>query len=482
MILDLIQLDKSADMALYKQLFERLRDLIHGGQLQSGQKIPGTRVIARHLHIHRQTVVKAMNELMIQGWIEIKPGKGMVVHTTQDQNFKPWAVKEAGFKEKETLYIPENLNRSLVLSRNKYHLDDGLPDPRLVPIQEILSLYKEVYKSKNTYQVFQYDDTKGHIFLREVLAAYLSETRGLRIKAEEVMITRGLTQGLYLTINSFLKPGDSVAVPTLSWESANASFRYHGLRLIPIQMDSEGMVTEHLEEMAQKENFKMIYLTPHHQYPTTVIMSAQRRMSVLNLCRSKGIYLFEDDYDYDFHYSGLPLTPMAASDHGGHILYAGSLTKAVAPAFRVGYLVGRADQIDYLSRIRRMVDRQGDPVMELVAARLIKKGILQRCLRRNRKMYQERRDHFAGLLTSYFGDKIQFKLPEGGMSVWAQFPELESTTGLHLACKIKDLYIPDTQYPSPYSNYIRLGYASSEPNELDEAVRILHETYKQIQP
>lgn len=481
MLLDLIFIDKKSDVPIYRQISSIFKTLILQGSLPVGHQLPGSRTIAAHLAIHRQTVVTAMDELIMQGWIQPLPGRGSIVLGHSDQLIHKWGDHDHVFEERPSMELPDSLKRTLHLARYKFHLDDGLPDPRLAPLQEILSLYKEVFSSENLYHHFQYDDVKGQTYLREVLVTYLKETRGLNIDKDQILITRGVTQALYLTIQGMLKTGDKVGVPELNWESANANFIHHGVELVQIKLDNEGIIVDHLEELTKKHKIKMIYLTPHHQYPTTVIMSAFRRVQLVNLCRKLGILVFEDDYDYDYHYTTYPLTPLASTDHGGNILYSGSLTKALAPAFRIGYLIGRKDQIEYLSRIRRMVDRQGDPILELVAARLIRNGILQRCLRRNRKIYQERRDYFCHLLKETFIDDVVFVMPEGGMSVWVQFPHIPSTKLLHQHALKKDLYVPDGSSFSPsLQNFTRLGFASSTNDELKQSVALLKLAYIEV--
>ena len=481
MVLELFKVDKQSQIPIYRQLMINIQELIHSGSLVTGQKLPGTRAIADHLQIHRQTVVTALDELNLQGWINILPGKGSFVMGELKQEVKSWTVPNAQIKERDHINLPHHLGRSLPLIHQKFHLDDGLPDPRLAPLREIMSYYKEVFGADQPYQYFKYDDTRGNLFLREVLADYLSETRSFDIAPEQILITRGVTQALYLSIKAFLTKGDVVAVPELNWESANANFGHHGIELIKISLDGEGIVVDHLEEICRSKPLKMIYLTPHHQYPTTVIMPAHRRVQLVNLCHSKGILLFEDDYDYDYHYTTYPLTPLAAAAHGANIIYAGSLTKALAPAFRVGYVVARKDQIEYLAALRRMVDRQGDPVMELVVARLIRSGELQRFLRKNRKIYMDRRNFFCDLLAEKMGQAIRFNVPEGGMSVWSQFPEIASTKDLHIEALKHDLYVPDgSSFSTEMPNYTRLGFAACNFEELRISVEILSKAHEEV--
>ncbi|MEQ9304918.1 MAG: aminotransferase class I/II-fold pyridoxal phosphate-dependent enzyme, partial [Marinoscillum sp.] len=158
------------------------------------------------------------------------------------------------------------------------------------------------------------------------------------------------------------------------------------------------------------------------------------------------------------------------------VLYAGSFTKAISPVFRVGYLVANSNQIDYLSRIRRMVDRQGDALLELSIAELLNAGVIQRYLNRNRKTYQQRRDFFADQLSTKLSEYVRFSIPQGGMSLWTHFhPEIDLRRLYERALR-HDLFIPSGEQISQAGqklNVTRLGYASSTEEELEQSVDIL---------
>lgn len=477
MVLDLIKLHKNDATPLFRQLTLQLMELIRTGVLQPGYQLPGSRILAARLAIHRKTAVAALEALILQGWLEAVPGKGTFVSENLE-NVAPQQLDRLP-PEKGTaprLVIPEHLRRNLHVVTERYHLDDGLPDPRLAPVTELSRAYKSALVAGNLYPKYSYADTRGHLYLRQVLCDYLRQSRGLQVSRDQVMITRGVTQALYLCINGLLKSGDKVAVGELNWESANASFLYHGMELIRVRVDREGLDTSHLEALLEQHEIRMIYLTPHHQYPTTVIMPAHRRLKLIQLARKYGFYVFEDDYDYDFHYSTHPLMPLASVDHGDFVIYTGSFTKAISPVFRVGYLVASENQIDYLARIRRMVDRQGDTLLELAIAELLNAGLIQRYLKKNKKSYQQRRDLFGSLLKTYLGNAVTFEIPEGGMSFWTHFdPEIDLKKLAQKALK-RDLYFPNgTQITASRQdlNATRLGFASSTEAELEQSLQLL---------
>jgi GntR family transcriptional regulator/MocR family aminotransferase len=474
--LELLKIDRDSEKPIYRQIVDQTIDLIRTGILAAGMQIPGTRKIAGKLILHRKTVVAAIDELVAQGWLESTSGIGTFVPQTILSDFEILPGPPRPVSTEDKIIMPTILDRSIHLTSEQFHLDDGLPDPRLAPVDELIKAYKTALTTGLRYPKYTYGDPSGHILLREKMSEYLFKTRGMRIDRSQILITRGVTQALYLTIKGFIKQGDQVGVPALNWESANINFMFHGAKLINIRVDAEGFDVDHLEEICQEQEIKMVFVTPHHHYPTTVIMPAYRRVKLLNLARRFRFYVFEDDYDYDFHYARHPIMPLASVNNDGTVFYAGSFTKAIAPVFRIGYLVGTPTQIDYLSRLRRLVDRQGDAILELAVAELLELGVIQRYLRKNRKIYQARRDHFESLLRSELGSVVAFDLPEGGMSFWTKFSEDIDLKELAAKALSKDLYLQDGSFfkmNDSRINATRLGFASSTEEEMLASISIL---------
>lgn len=475
----LLEIDKNEKTPVYQQLTNQLTDLIRKGVLKPGQKIPGTRQISELLDLHRKTVTRVYFELMVQGWIETIPGSGTFVAKNLPE-VKPARLKEGGIISSARAGFPfENkpfLKRELVRSSDELHLDDGFPDPRLAPLAELARAYRSNLIRGNSYQKLGYGETKGTFWLRQQLALYLSETRGLKINADNVMIVRGTVMGLYLTNLAFLRPGDTVVTGTSCWSSAIAGFQQAEAEVLTIPVDENGLVVEALEEICRRRPVRMVYVTPHHHYPTTVTLKADRRIQLLNLARQYQFIVFEDDYDYDFHYLSRPLLPLASADDAGVVLYSGSFTKSISPAFRVGYLVAPEEVVEHLSHYRRIIDRQGDNMLENAIAELLQEGVIQKHLRKALKEYRQRRDVFCELLSRRLGDEIEFQVPEGGMSVWAKFDKSIDPGKTAAAALRNGLYFSHGLQHNQQGielNSTRLGFASSTPEELERCIDVL---------
>ena len=219
----------------------------------------------------------------------------------------------------------------------------------------------------------------------------------------------------------------------------------------------------------------MVYVIPHHHQPTTVTLSPDRRIRLLELAAKYRFAIIEDDYDYDFQYAGRPMMPMASLDSTGNVIYIGALTKSLAPAIRVGFIVAPEQFIRAATWLRKSIDTQGDSLIENAIAQLYKDGTIARHIKKSVKLYKERRDNFCDLLKTELGRHISFTIPEGGMSVWTTFLKSNLPVVAAKAFK-KGLIISDgTDYDTEKTKYnsVGLGFASLNFKEQEKAIEIL---------
>jgi GntR family transcriptional regulator / MocR family aminotransferase len=475
----ILLIDKKLKTPVYQQLSNQFIQLIQNGTLKSGQKILSSRALSKLLEIHRKTVVVAFDELLTQGWLETKQGSGTYIAAKLPEIKHQKLISEKIFSNKKAGFSFEKqpfLQREVVKASDKLHLDDGFPDPRLAPLIDLARAYRSNLINGNSYVKLGYGDTKGSLWLRQELAKYLNESRGLKITSENILIVRGTMMAMYLLTTAFVKKGDNVVLGEKTWSSAKINFQYAGANILTLPTDENGIMVDVLEEICQKQTIRLIYITSHHDYPTTVTLKADRRIKLLNLAKKYRFIVFEDDYDYDFHYQSKPLLPLASADEAGVVLYSGSFTKSISPAFRVGYLVAPEEIIEHLSYFRRIIDRQGDTMLENAIAELLQDGVIQKHLRKSLREYRERRDFFCELLTQNLTNEVSFQIPEGGMSVWTKFNEQINLVKTAEVALKNGLYFSNGlqhNLPDKNVNSTRLGFASSTVDELGRCVEIL---------
>ncbi|TDE15409.1 aminotransferase-like domain-containing protein [Dyadobacter psychrotolerans] len=483
----LLTIDKSQRPAVYLQIANQLMEHIKNGKLKPGYKLLSSRDLSAVLGVHRRTVVQAYDELLAQGWLESVSGSGTFIAShlpqmllqrlTDPESVSEDPIKRAGF---DFSPVPM-LDRPALKVTSSLHLDDGFPDARLAPLEELSRAYRSQLLTGNAYARLGYGDTKGALWLRKELSSYLNDTRGLNTSCDNILIVRGTIMGLFLVSSGLLANGDNVVVGEMGWYGAKMNFQKAGANILSIRSDQHGLDIDELEALCKKRKIRLIYVTSHHQYPTTVALRADRRIRLLQLAEQYGFIIFEDDYDYDFHYLSKPLLPLASADPAGMTLYCGSFTKAISPAFRVGYLVGPENVITHLSQLRRIIDRQGDTILENTIADLLQSGVIQRHLRKSVREYKQRRDVFCNLLKDELGDQVDFQIPDGGMAVWTRFDPAIDLKLLAEKALQKGLYFADGKMHNDNRDRhaTRLGFASSTPKELEISIEILKKQLKQ---
>ena len=357
------------------------------------------------------------------------------------------------------------------LPRGTIALLSGVPDLSLVPVAAIARAYRRALRPA----ALGYADPRGDVALRTQLATMLSALRGVAATADSVLVTRGSQQALDLAARALLRPGDVVAVEALGYSPAWAALAAAGATLVPIRVDAGGMRVDELAALTATRPVRAVYLTPHHQYPTTVTLAAPRRLALLELARKQRIAIFEDDYDFDFHYDGRPVLPLASADRDGVVVYFGTLSKVLAPALRLGFVVAPELVIEKLASLRVINDRQGDTVVERAVAELLEDGEVLRHARRMRRIYESRRDLFVHELRKRLGTVLELDVPAGGMAVWAGAPgvDVEAWSERALAHGVATLPSRRFTFAGSPPAALRLGFATHAEDILREAVKRL---------
>lgn len=473
-------IDPGSEHPVYAQLARAVIDDVLRGRLRPGDPLPGSRTLAATLGVHRNTVLTAWGELTAEGWITARPGGGTFVAPTlpdhAPRRFSPRAPVVAGMPDRVGFSLPHAMpswDDPWDVPRGALVLASGMPDLRLVPVDALSRALRRAL-SQHREAALGYGDSQGHPRLRAALAAMLASHRGLPLTAQDVVVTEGSQMGLDLVARALLRPGDVVAVEALGYPPAWSTFAQTGARLVGVTVDRGGLSIDALEALLAKERVRMVYVTPHHQYPTTVTLSAERRLALLELARKHRVAVVEDDYDHEFHYEGRPVLPLASADLHGVVLHVGTLSKVLAPGLRVGYVVAPAPVRARLVALRQHAVRQGVSAMEMAIADLLEEGELQRHARRMRRVYARRREVLRGALAESLGDVLTVQPSGGAMALWARAPrgfDLEAWTE---RCRDAGVWFATGRrfaFDGRARQAVRLGFASSTEAEISEAVK-----------
>ncbi|MEP6865645.1 MAG: PLP-dependent aminotransferase family protein [Deltaproteobacteria bacterium] len=463
----------SGSDAMFVKIANVLTTDIRRGVRRAGDRLPSTRTLAAELSVNRNTIVAAYDELLAQGWIVSHGAAGTFVAgelpdlPKRRSDAPPPFAKRAAYD----LQVAPLPPLPLTATAARYQLSAGVPDPRLFPHDVMARAYRRALRSRSANAALAYANAAGLLRLREAVAALLREARNVPCGPEHILITRGSQMVLDLAARALLRPGDIAAVEHIGYQPAWRAFEAAGAKLAGVRLDDQGLVVDELPS-----RLRALYVTPHHQYPTTVLLTPARRLALLDRARRDRFAILEDDYDHEFHFDGRPVPPLASADPQGSVIYIGSLSKTLAPGLRLGFLAAPEHVVQALTGVRTIIDRQGDHVLEAAVAELLEDGEVQRHTNKLRRTYALRRERFASLLRTHFGSALEFTLPPGGITIWARVAddiplerwlERAEVRGVRVVAA-KELALD--RKPRPF---IRLAFAQYSEAELADAIRIL---------
>lgn len=476
----LIQVDRDSSVSLHIQVCNIFISLITEGTLQPSDILPSSRILSDLIGIARNTVKLAYEELISQGWAESAERRGTFVLSKLPVRSKVALFDGSKSRHDAPAFhwkkdfgkiLPNENLQQITLA-----IDDGFPDVRLAPVDLLMREYRSLSRRYQGKNFLKYSSAMGSENLRIALQGYLAHSRGLITGTENILITKGSQMGIFLAAQLLLEPGDQIAVGVSNYGSADDTFRFTGASLLRIPVDEHGMDVDDLENRLKKDKIKAVYIIPHHHFPTTVTMSMERRMKLLNLAKEYQFAIIEDDYDFDFHYDNKPFVPLASIDHNHNVIYIGSISKTFAPALRIGFMVASEDFVKSASTIRQLIDKQGDTLLEEAFAVLFNDGEMDRHFRKSLKVYKHRRNVFCEMIKANLKDSVDFKIPEGGLGVWVNFDKRISLAALSASAAKNGLYIGDGSYYQNESfspNGLRMGFASLRENEMEQALAIV---------
>ena len=473
-------LDPAGQGPLYRQVADRIVEAILAGRLRPGGRLPGVRELAKDLTVHPNTVLAAMRELEAQGWVRSLPRSGFFISDPLPAT-PPQGVQEPAHEAAPGFELPDNLAAITSTQNVRMDLSDGLADARLAPAEALVRAYHRALNLKGT-ELLSTGDFKGHPRLREALAVHLAAQRGMALKPSQILVLRSTSMAVSLVAQTLLGPkGGRVAVENpgnpMVWETLT---QVTAATLHPLAVDAEGARVEDLEALLVQGPLRMLVLSPQCHFPTGVPLSQPRRERILELSRQHRFPILELDPEYDFLVTPGSARRPLASDNQGQVLYAGSLSRLLAPGMRVSFLTVPEYLADPMAKIRQRVDWQGDPMLEWAVSELFLDGEVLRHLRRARKAARERRDALEDALRHTLGGVVDFDPAGGGMALWLKgiqrFAEPNAFDGWLRACRFKGLKLrPGNYFDLQHGELAatRFGFTAFTPEELQRAVSLM---------
>lgn len=472
--------------AKYLLIAEAIRVAIKTEQVAQGELLPSARMLAQQLGVNRHTVMAAFAELVAQGWVEsrerasyrvvkflpIQSSKAGNISTELHISTKPFKWQFAKQFDSAAKMV-----KSKKASEYRFNFSGGQPDIRQFPFDEFKRYFSQVCQRPNLQQL-SYGDNQGEQALIEQISIYLRRVRS--ITGKKVMICNGSQEALYMVSQLLLTAGDFVAVEQLGYPPAWSAFKSAGAELVAIKQDDKGIDPEHLAKELAKGRVKLIYLTPLHQYPTTVTLTIQRRKQIYQLAAQYGVAIIEDDYDHEFHYDSQPAAPLAADDPLGLVIYISTFSKLMFGGARIGYVVATDELISQLAHYKMLINHKSNVLIQHAVAKWMEQGGFEAHLRRMTRLYHKRRDYMVTLLEEYQqqGLAIQFTRPAGGMAIWLNVGK--SIKGLKEKLLAQNVYLQteldfnaDKTLPAQKYQHIRLGFAAMNEQETKKGLNLI---------
>jgi GntR family transcriptional regulator / MocR family aminotransferase len=387
-------------LPLHRQLYEALRRALLEGLLGPGDRLASSRDLAHDLDLSRNTVVAALSQLGVEGYLSSRVGSGTFVSEQLPRSLAGRSARRApgGAGQPAGAGLSargQALSRHFCASELEVQpFTSGIADFSAFPLLLWQRLQNKHWRM--TYPaMLDYSDSGGHAPLRRAVADHLRVLRSVRLDAGQVIITTGTQQSLELCARLLADHGDTVWVEDPAYWGAAKAFLASGLSIHPVPVDEAGIAPDAAHNPPPP---RLIYLTPSHQYPTGAVMSLPRRHQLLATARAHGAWVLEDDYDSEYRFSGPPISSLEGLDTDGRVLYMGTFSKVLYPGIKLGYLVVPRALAAAFRQAHYDLNRPGQMPLQAALAEFIEMGHFSSTLRRARQIYGERRQCLLEML------------------------------------------------------------------------------------
>lgn len=482
-----ISLDRTSVIPLYQQLAEKLRRAVLQKRLKPNQKLPPSRVLAKSLGISRATVTQSYEQLLSEGYFEAHCGSGtFVCSQLPDEYLQPETI-DRGRSEPSELTMLSRFGTDL-LAVNQLEVPEpqdeisfrfGSPATEQFPIE----LWRRLLSRhcNNSSALLNYSpDAAGYIPLRTAIADYLGRSRAVQCSAEQVIIVNGSQQALDLIARLTIDSGDWVAVEDPGYLGARHCFKGQGAKLQAVVVDSEGLDVEALSQYRQP--FKLLYVTPSHQFPTGVTLSLSRRLTLLQWAQQTGTLILEDDYDSEYRYGDRPIPALQGLDQNNSVIYVGTFSKILFPSLRIGYLVVPTAWISVVSRAKWLCDRQSPILEQYALTDCITEGHFERHIRRTRHLYDQRRQVLVNALKHYLGSRVTILGENAGIHLMAKIETALPDEIVIQNAAIMGIGLISAQgyyLAAPKTGEFIFGYAQLDKIQIEQGVQKLSQVLKE---
>jgi GntR family transcriptional regulator / MocR family aminotransferase len=386
---------------LYVQLYQFFKEEIRSGRIASGEKLPSKRKLAIHLGVSMNTVNAAYEQLIMEGYLNTKPRSGVYASLSQNDLYM------------ESAHLPTAVTPPSVPESEEIHFDfsHGKVDLGSFPYSIWRRLTQELLYEDQS-ELLHTGDVQGEYPLREQIAKYDYQSRGVRATPEQIVIGAG-TQYLLWLLSLILRKGQVVGFENPGYHRARITFEHNGLLTVPIELDENGIDINQL----QKSRANHVYVTPSHQFPYGMIMPVSRRLELLQWAHQQNGYIIEDDYDGEFRYKGRPIPSLQGLDKFSRVIYLGTFSKALIPSIRLNYMVLPPALLEIYQEEFAIYKQTVSRLHQQTLYLFMKKGHWETHLNRMRTLYRKKQQKLLTAIHQFMGRNVEIIGEHSGLHI-----------------------------------------------------------------
>src|SRR5580693_893723 len=476
----MIAVHRKGEKPLHRQIYDAFRAMILERRLQPGQQIPSSRALADELRVSRIPVLNAYAQLLAEGYIESRSGAGTFVTNSLSEQFlgaRPAVTNVVNEPPSDAI---SRVSKLLPVEGTQWFRGSGAFSVGQIAYDHFpFRVWSDLvthHARKVRALSMNYADPMGLEEFREVIAAYLRSARAVNCEPSQIMVVNGSQHALDLSARVLLDPDSPVWIEEPGYEFLRHALTLSGCRLVPVPVDREGLDVAAGIKLCP--DARAAYVTPSHQYPLGVTMSAARRLQLLEWAHNSDAWIVEDDYDSEYRYESMPIASLQGLDRGRRVIYIGTFSKTLFPSLRLGYVVIPPDLVEHFGVVRRAMDLGPPRLSQEVLADFIEEGHFARHIRKTRLLYGERRSALVGAIRSEFGSGLEVLGSEAGMHLTVTLPPGARDREVSARAAAEHLWLWPLS-PAYLGATVRqgfiLGFGSTKAADMPQAVQRLRD-------
>lgn len=464
-------LSKTTHQPLYLQLYEQIKQKIASGEMQSGSKLPSKRQLTKDLNVGKNTIEIAYQQLLAEGYIKSVARSGFYVEQLE-QYYRDEG--EHGIKNIPCSLAAEKSQEPPRIFR--YDFQNGQQADTQFPFAIWTKMLNKCIRMEQA-GTLSYRDLQGEVGLRREIMRYLLEFRGVNCQLEQIVVGTGTQHCLSMLCHLLKQHTNGIAIEDPGYNGARAVFRNHDFNIIPIEVDAEGICVQELANSATNA----VYVTPSHQFPTGVIMSIARRLSLGEWAKKNNGIILEDDYCH-LRYNIKPVPSLYSVCDAQNVVYLGTFSKILSPSLRLSYMVLPPM---LLESYKKTFSEYNTPVPFLSQKTLelfMQQGYWERHLRRTVQIYKKKQEFLIRNLTNYFGNRIEVYGNNAGVHLLIKVKgSLTEQQLIDRAAQMDVKVYPASRYWARIENYsndmVFLGFTGIAENDISQGVELLYRAW-----